>query len=151
MSPDPITVELEAIATSLNLKFIFANLKEANLGIDQIKPDEFPIMVYVSEQNDRSNYKVNQAGLTLRTAPIFCLILNMNKDGTIEYSTAEIDGLIEDMRTLARRVVKKAEGTSQTDNFIDHSITKLYRKFDYHLFGVSLQFNWSVIDSPASC
>lgn len=150
---DPAITELERIITTqlqVPCSFVYANLFEANFGLDEMKDVEFPVFVYFAD--DKSKYKVTEYGMQTRSIPIVGMMLTTRKDPSTDYSSKEVNPDINQMRQIVENLVynlnksplsiwENKDDKGGVDNFDTENI---YQKFDAHLFGVGVSFNWKV-------
>lgn len=149
---DPILLELETICTSrlaMPVKFMHANLNEANFGLDQLTADNFPVLVHVSTAKDKN--KIGPGGDIERTASMFCLLLNRIEQDTSDFKSYDLNNSINQMRMLGENLMYwiNRSTISVAGGVDDWESENVYQKFDAHLFGVALTFDWTV-DSQTS-
>lgn len=150
---DPAITELERIVTTqlqARCSFVYANLFEANLGLDNITDVEFPLFVYFAD--DKSKYKVTEYGMQTRKLPIVGMMLTQRQDATIDYSSKDVNPEINQMRQLVENLVYNLnksslsiwENKSEKGGVDEFDTENVYQKFDAHLFGVGASFFWKV-------
>lgn len=144
---DPMIVELKSICETklaIPTKFIEANLKEANFGVDDLKDSDFPVLVFVTSRG--SDNDVNEAGEIQRESQLLCLLLNRLDNPTKDYSSSETNDLIYQMYQLAQNLqywINKS-GLSVDGGVNKWKNENLFEQFDAHLFGQQLNFGWKV-------
>lgn len=153
---DPVVEELKRIVTAeleMPCSFMYANLFEANFGIDSLdKEDDFPVCVFVA--TEKNTEKIIETGLIIRKIEVYCLLLNSNNDPTIDYSSEQVDPFVNQMRMLAENLIHRINHSDKTYVFepVDEfECSKIYEKFDRHLFGVALRFTWSFNTGISGC
>jgi hypothetical protein len=153
---DPAVVELKRIVeTQLALKcqFLYANLAEANFGLDQIKQmDIAPIFIFFA--NDKSQNKTTETGLIVRTIPVVGMMLQPIELAAADYSSAEAAPYINEMRELNDNMVyniNKSPLSYKPEPVTEWSFDKVYAKFDKYLFGGGTQFNWAFNTGKRGC
>lgn len=154
---DPAIAEIKRIVENElrnSCKFMYANLHEANYGLDGLDDeDEFPVFLFIA--SDKSTNKTTESGLIIRTIEVFGMMLNSeSKDPssdpdrpTIDYTSEEIDPYINQMRSLCDNLIYNLNKSSLSyvqEPIQEWEFTKIYEKFDRHLFGGGLSFKWSV-------
>jgi len=144
---DPILLELETICTSrlaMPVKFMHANLNEANFGLDQLTASDFPVLVHVSTSRDKS--KFGAGGDISRTSTMFCLLLNRIELDTLDFKSYDLNDSVNQMRMLGENLFYWINrSTISVDGGVDDwESENVYQKFDAHLFGVALTFDWTV-------
>lgn len=141
---NPKVNELQTVVESLGMKFVFANINEANLGLDQIERELFPVFLLITSESERTTTTVTESGLLIKTDPMIAMILQMNDD--VDVSSSDVDDLIYSCHQLADRVIAKINKLDITDpnqNVVEYDVSKLYATFDHHLCGIGMTFNWS--------
>lgn len=155
---DPLLLELERIAKNelaIPCTFLHADLFEANFGLDHIAADTeiaFPVLLHVA--NGKNQNTPTQSSNMIRKAKVYCLLLQRYDDKpTSGYSSEKANDLIYAMHQLADNLIfwinksplsvgsdnaGKSCGTDQVD------MVDVYGKFDADLFGVGLEFTWTV-------
>jgi hypothetical protein len=155
-SNDPAILELKRIVEeelTNKCSFMYANMHEANFGLDKLeKEEEFPVFVLLA--NDKSTNKVTDTGLIIRTIEVYGLMLNSVDDPTIDYSSEDIDPYVNQMRLLCDNLIHRLNHSSITEltqTIEEYEFSKIYEKFDRHLFGGGLSFKWSVNTQSTGC
>jgi hypothetical protein len=154
---DPAITELKRIVEndlSINCSFMYANLFEANFGLDElIMNQEFPVFLFIA--TDKSANRIIQSGLILRDVTVVGMLLNtLDAEATIEYKSKDVSPYIDEMRQLADNLIfniNKSSLTYEPNAITNYSIDKVYSKFDAHLFGVGLTFTWTINTSSRGC
>jgi hypothetical protein len=144
---DPIVTALEECCKRLGIQFIYGNRNEVNLGLDALTVSSFPAMIYIAQESDLARNQVLDSGLVIRTQPILLALMTSKESPTNEYTTREIESEVEPMRILADRIIKYLNVlylTYESQTIREYRVNKLYQKFDYHLFGVGVSFDWSI-------
>lgn len=150
---DPALTELERIVTTqleVPCSFVYANLFEANFGLDELTDISFPAFVYFAD--DKSKYKVTEYGMQTRALPIVGMMLTSRQDPTVDYKSQDVNPDINQMRQLVENLIyhlnksplciwENKEEKGGVDSFDTENI---YQKFDAHLFGVGCSFQWKV-------
>lgn len=144
---DPIITELKRICETqlaIPTTFMEANLSEANFGLDQMPDIKFPVLIYVTSKG--SSNEVGENGEILRTAKVYALLLNSTGGETLDYASADINAWIYQMYRLGQNLqywINKSP--ISVDGGIDSwTNDNLYEKFDAHLFGQGLTFEWKI-------
>lgn len=154
---DPAITELKRIVEndlSINCSFMYANLFEANFGLDElILNQQFPVFLFIA--TDKSANRIIQSGLILRDVTVVGMLLNtLDAEATIEYKSKDVSPYIDEMRQLADNLIyniNKSSLTYEPNTITNYSIDKVYSKFDAHLFGVGLTFTWTINTSSRGC
>jgi hypothetical protein len=144
---DPIVIALEECCKSLNIQFIYGNRNEVNLGLDSLTVSYFPAMIYIAQESDVARNAILDSGLKIRTQPILLALMTSKESPTNEYTTREIEAEVEPMRILADKIIRYINVlylTYELQPVREYRVNKLYQKFDFHLFGVGLSFDWSI-------
>jgi hypothetical protein len=155
LTEDPIVTELERLSALLTVpcSFMHADLYEANFGLDKLdKRSEFPVMLYITTGTERDT--IMETNLTIREVPISLMMLNTLPKATTDYSSKEVDPDINLMRLNAMNLihlVNKSELTFVGEPVTEFEVSKIYAKFDRHLFGVAVDFTWSVNTNSSGC
>jgi hypothetical protein len=150
---DPALTELERIVTTelqAPCSFVYANLFEANFGLDELKDVAFPVFVYFAD--DKSKYRVTEYGMQTRALPIVGMMLTMRNDSTVDYASKDVNPEINLTRQMVENLIyhlnksplsiwENKEEKGGVDNFETENI---YQKFDAHLFGQGVSFQWKV-------
>lgn len=150
---DPALTELERILTTqlaLKCTLVYANLFEANFGLDNLGEVSFPVFVLFTE--DKSKYKVKEHGMQTRRLPLIGLMLTMRQDSTIDYSSKDVNPDVNQMRQLCENMVYHInksplstwEDKEDKGGIDDFETENVYQKFDAHLFGVGFSAVWRV-------
>jgi hypothetical protein len=145
---DPIVTELEAICKTrlaMPVTFIHADLYEANFGLDQLDKLAFPVLVHVA--NTSNKVSINEAGHQIRKVKVLCWLLNRAPDGSApDLKSYDINDLVNQMRQLAENLIYWINKSSiSVDGGVnDFESTDLYQKFDAHLYGQGVSFEWSI-------
>jgi hypothetical protein len=154
---DPAVTELQRIVTedlSVECSFMYANFFEANFGLDSLAMNQqFPVFLFIA--NDKSVNRIIQSGLILRDVSVVGMFLNaMPHDETIEFKSQDVSPYINDMRQLADNFIyniNKSSLTYEPNSITSYTIDKVYAKFDAHLFGVGISFNWTINTGIRGC
>lgn len=143
---DPIVVELERICGIMAqpLKFLHANLNEANFSVDQLKKDDFPVFVFVSTTKNRT--KINEANDYIRTAKVICMILDKIDGQTMDFSSDAVNGVINRTRLLADNLIYHVNKSPLSVNggVEEFESDNVYQELDANLFGQGISFDWIV-------
>lgn len=154
---DPAITELQRIIEndlSLDCSFLYANLFEANFGLDELSQyEQFPVFLFIA--NDKSNNRILPSGLIVRDVTVIGMLLNsIPADATIDFRSKDVSPYIEQMRQLADNLVYNVNNSSLTyepSSITSYTLDKIYSKFDSHLFGVGITFTWSINTATRGC
>ena len=154
---DPVITELKRVVTedlSIDCSFMYANLFEANFGLDELSmTEEFPVFLFIA--SDKSTNRIIQSGLILRDVTVVGMLLNsIPRDETIEFKSKDVSPYIDQMRQLADNLIYNLNLSSLTyepNTIASYSIDKVYSKFDSHLFGVGITFTWTINTGSRGC
>ena len=154
---DPAVTELRRIVESelpIATKFIYANLFEANFGLDQLsQSEEFPVFLFIA--NDKSTNRLTETGLIVRDVSVTGMLLNsIPANETMDFKTEDVSPYIEQMRQLGDSLIyqiNKSSMTYPTSPILNYTFDKVYAKFDAHLFGVGMTFTWSINTYSRGC
>jgi hypothetical protein len=143
---DPIVVELERVCGTLAqpLKFMHANLNEANFSVDQLPKSDFPVFVFVATTKNRT--KINEAGHYIRTAKVVCMILDKIDGQTMDFSSDSVNGTINRTRLLADNLIYwlNRSPLSVNGGVEEFESDNVYQELDANLFGQGISFDWTV-------
>ena len=152
---DPVVTELERLAPLLNIpcSFMYADLYEANFGLDHLdKKAQFPVLLFITTGTEKDT--ILETNLIIREVPISLMMLNTLPKATTDYSSKEVDPDINLMRLNAMNLIhliNNSELTYVNEPVTEFDISKIYAKFDRHLFGVAIEFTWSVNTNSSGC
>lgn len=156
LTEDPIVTELERLSALLTLpcSFMHADLYEANFGLDKLdKRSEFPVMLYITTGREKD--VVLETNLIVREVPISLMLMDSFDKRTTDYKSREVDPKINRMRENALNLIylinKSSDLTYKPQPVEDFEVSKIYAKFDRHLFGVAVDFTWSVNTNSSGC
>jgi hypothetical protein len=152
-SEDPAITELERIIKTelvMPCSFLYANLFEANFGLDQMKDVEFPVFVYFA--NDKSKYKVKEYGMQTRVLNVVGMMLQSRQDPSVDYSSKDINPDVNMTRQLVENLIYRLNKSTLSvwgddkdkGGVDDFECENVYQKFDAHLFGVGVSFEWRI-------
>lgn len=144
---DPIIQELDRICKTqlaMPTTFMEANLSEANYGLDELTDTDFPVLIYVTSKG--SDNEFNEAGEVQRNVRVYALLLNRVDNPTTDFNSEDVNSYLYQMEQLAQNL---AYWINKSPISVDGGIDKwkadrLYQQFDAHLFGVGLDFEWTV-------
>jgi len=153
---DPAVTELRRIVENelpIGCSFLYANLYEANFGLDGTD-EKFPLFLFVS--NDKSKNEIQETGEIYREVNVVGMMLNAREVGepTSEFSSEELSPAIDEMRQLADALIYAVNNSSLTSPTLtvdQYDIEKVYAKFDRHLFGVGINFKWTIQTGVRGC
>jgi hypothetical protein len=131
------------------LTLFFANMEEANYGIESISGGLPACVVPPFVVTDRL-----VAGTIHSSAPLMLFFLNKIDSPTVEYKTREVEATIAAMRTKGRKFIAKLRGHESADlseDFEDVAFTPVYMELDKGLFGVYAQFTHYFIEGVPNC
>lgn len=148
---DPAVAEMKRIVTTelyTPVEFLYANMGQVNFGLDQIElADNKPVWIFFA--TDKSQNETTQSGLIIRTIPVVGMMLQLVDNPTTDYNTEEVSPYIYSMQQLTDKLIyqlNKSQLTYQDGdkyNGIDKwNFDKVYAKYDKHLFGGAVTFNW---------
>ena len=156
MTPDPAVEELRRVVENelfLKCSFVYANLHEANLGLDSLSEDcGFPVFVFLA--SGRNQEKTTESGLLIRTIDVNGLMLSSTDEPTTDYSTEDVEPYVNQMRMLCENLIyrlNKSEKTYVLEPIQEFETTKVYERFDRHLFGCGLTFKWVFNTGVSGC
>ena len=145
----------DVLETKIGIKvsLIEADLFSANVVTDSLKDDtSFPVFVLIPVM-ETLNERINR-GTTKRKVSVFGFMLTNYEVGqTDDFDFAKVRPVIDSMKYLVDKTIAKlivADITSkETDKeAIDkYKTVETYSKFDSHLFGVQVIFDWWIIES----
>ena len=121
--------------------YIFANLNEANLGVDSNK--DWPVALQVVNETWTDN-KNPQNGLITSTFPLDILFLDFKEAPTKDFSTEELEPLMDILQEDASAFIGKLEKESiitRSQVIGQVNYTRIYQQFDAHLFGWRVRAN----------
>jgi hypothetical protein len=144
---DPLVVELERICKEdlvTPTTFVHANMEEANFGLDQLSDIEFPVLVHIASNRNRT--KVNEAHHLIRTVKVTALLLNRIPLDTLEYKSGEVNAEVNFMRQLGENLIYwiNKSDLSVNGGVSDFESDDVYQRMDAHLFGQAMSFDWSL-------
>jgi hypothetical protein len=157
---DPAIVALKDIVENqlqIPTKFVFANIFEFNSDADLVKDADFPCFLYFAV--DKSKYRVNEAGILIRTIPIVGMMLTQIEQPTTDYKSEEVNPIITQMRRLAENMVYKIN-QHQYSRFFDEKDSggvkdfqadSVYGKYDKHIYGVGVTLDWKMSEGITGC
>lgn len=148
-SKDPIALELETICTSrlaVPVSFVHANMNEANFGLDQMSDEQFPVLVYIT--GTRNKVDLDPSHNLKRTARLNVLLLNRLPLDTLEFKSGEVNQEVNFMRQLGENLIYWINRSRYSVNggVEKFDSDEVYQRFDAHLFGQALSFDW-VLDT----
>jgi hypothetical protein len=154
---DPAITELKRIVEndlSTTCSFMYANLFEANFGLDDLSlQEQFPVFLFIA--TDKSTTKITTSGLIVRDIVVVGMMLNsIPNDGTIDFKSKDVSPYIEEMRQLTDNLIYNVNKSSLTyapSPVQNYSVDKIYSKFDQHLFGCGVTFTWSLNTNSRGC
>ena len=149
---DPAILELQNIVENklaMPTKFVYANLFEANFEMDKLIDIEFPVFIFVVAS--KNNNKTVQSNEIYRKVKVYGFMLNKMDPSKSDAATAEIKSFdildsIYQMRQLAWNLqyfvnLSPLSVNAGVDKWDDEDV---YQKFDAHLFGVAVTFDWEI-------
>lgn len=144
---DPLITELKTICESrlaIPTKFVEANLAEANFGLDQLLPTDFPCLVYITSKG--SDNEIVEAGEIHRRAQVNALLLNSVPSATSDISSGEVNDYIYQMYQLSQNLMYWInKSTLSVNGGVDKwKSDSLFEQFDAQLFGQGLTFEWRI-------
>lgn len=148
-SKDPIALELETICTSrlaVPVSFVHANMNEANFGLDQMSDEQFPVLVYITGTRNKAD--LDPSHNIRRTARLNVLLLNRLPLDTLEFKSGEVNQEVNFMRQLGENLIYWINRSRYSVNggVEKFDSDEVYQRFDAHLFGQALSFDW-VLDT----
>lgn len=152
---DPAVTEMKRIVeTLLKIKttFVYANLFEANFGLDSLEGNQFPAFIFVA--TNQSKEKLDENDSIIRTIPIVGMMVNIIDQSTTDITSEEADPYINQMRELGENLVynlNKSDMTHKLEPITDVTYDKIYGRFDKHTFGVGMSFNWAINTLKSGC
>jgi hypothetical protein len=156
---DPAVTELARLAALLvrPCSFVYANLYEANFGLDALdeSKQQFPVLLYITTGKEKNN--TLDTGLIVRTVPVSLMLLDVldsKHKHTADYSSREVDPKIHVMRQLSYNLlhlINESPLTHVPTPVEDFEVNKVYAKFDRHLFGVAVDFEWEINTNTKGC
>lgn len=153
---DPVVTELERLAPLLNIpcSFMYADLYEANFGLDHLdKKAQFPVLLFITTGTEKD--VILESNLIIREVPISLMMMNTLPKATTDYSSKEVDPEINLMRLNANNLIHLINSSSAltyvNQPVGEFEISKIYAKFDRHLFGVAIDFTWAVNTNSSGC
>ena len=148
--------ELEKSVTGLGMKFMHADIYEANMGVDSVESVDFPLFVLIAPR--RTANKIDGSGMIHRRVPIFAFILyRYEGQDTPEAEKSLVVQYVQAATRQADRLIHLLNGNTVTDQqapengIVDFSTDETYAKFDGNLYGVKLEFTWPVNERTRGC
>jgi hypothetical protein len=147
--PDPIVTELEKIVTSqlvVPCSFVYANLLEANFGLDQMDPQQVKFPVFMLIATGRSKMTRNEANSIIRKATVYGLLLDQVANPTLDYDSKEVSDIVNKMRQLADNMAYYIDRSPMSVNggVDEWEAVDSFAKSDAHLFGQAVSFTWEI-------
>lgn len=142
-------IETAAASTANKLTVVYANLLEANLGLDKITRDEYPVLVVLPPiVNDVKG----TSGLWESVVDFNGFILFKDFDAkTSEYKTKEAEQrFVQPSRKIGRQFFNKLSQSQiinkATRGIVAVTYNPTYGEFDAHLHGVVVRCNIPIIE-----
>jgi len=141
-------VKIAAAALPRKITVILANMGEANMLLDKIPVDEYPIML-VLPFTVVDNREVS--GLWAGTVDFNAMLLDRDASKTtLDYDTSEVEiQFTAPLRRLARRFfneLNKSELLFQPQVISNVSYTPTYGEFDAHVHGVIVRVSLKIAE-----
>lgn len=155
---DPLLIELKQICESriqTPCKFMFANLFEANINLDNIRNSTIPVALFISREHNTFRLMENSAKIN-RTVSIMLHILDRIEQPTFESKTEEANDVQFKCQEIAHTIIKQCMISPFSNNFSSDPITRwsivdTFSEFDENLYGVVLTFDWNTIIKKGYC
>jgi hypothetical protein len=150
---DAAVFALEAICNSLGISFMYANLFEANYGLDALDDKtEFPCFIFFA--NDSIDNRTTETGLLLEDRPIVGMLVTVDDSATSDYTSKDADSKITEMYELYLKLlaaVNKSPMTYVLQPVERGKFNKVYAKFDRHVMGGMIEFTWVINTGKGLC
>lgn len=145
---------LKEVVEKLGMTYMYADLNDANLGIDKVESVDYPVFVYIAPSKKQSSVDSNNN--IKRKVTISCLILDKPKEQISSgFTYPEVQSTIRGTEVMADRLIHALNQHSTTDHETDgieeFDYTDTYSEFDISLFGVFLNFLWPVNEGTRGC
>lgn len=122
-----------------SFSIFYANLFQANLGLDQVDKRGFPVVIIIPPAtwtNTRT-----QSGLINSTFPLRMLFLDRFTEETSDYTSEEVEPIMDNMLERGQQFISEFEDDPViTKNLKISPVTfdRIYGGFDAHLYGYGL-------------
>lgn len=148
MENDVVLFELKnIIENKLNTtcKFIFADMSSANLGVDNLKAEDFPVVLYLAGMKVKNDV---EASLAIRKKISMSLfVLERTSRITLDVNHMEANQILNKCRKICDNIIFQI---NQSYLSVNGGVDKFetidyYEKFDAQLCGQALIFEWDTI------
>jgi hypothetical protein len=141
--------------------FVYANLFDANgeLDIPALMEGKDRAFIYVPPLENEDD--PDEQGLLHTTFPLEFYFLRkrpVDQEGTIDYTSEEVQPIIDEMRALGRLFVHRLEeqdivekGTERANGIGKRKYTSLYGWLDIHVFGIFGECQVPIMDGSTGC
>lgn len=157
---DPAVVELKRIVTTelyISTHFLYANLGQVNFGLDNLDMSEDkPVWIFFA--TDKSKNKLTESGLIIRTIPVVGMMLQLVDSPTTDFNTEDVSLYVHSMHQLTNNLVYRLNKSTKTymasDDYkgiVEWNFDKVYAKYDKHLFGGAVTFDWDFNTGTKGC
>jgi len=153
--------ELKTVVTTKlgrPVTWIHADLFRSNFLVDQLEGNSsWPVFIYLTPVEKRGQLEDNTQSIK-GTISVSGYFLDRPNFETQDYTSEQVEPIIDDMESLASKLVynlNKQSVTAVTDmqrgGIVDWKTVGVYSKFDANVFGVLLTMDWPVDERKTGC
>lgn len=147
------TVEKIISEVPVGIEFFYANMYEANLGLENFEgKDREWAVVYIPPLTMEDDLK-NPAIKT--KVPMYMFVLRKFSNPVSTYSSVEVDPTIDLSIAIARNIVHRLNKSdiidTESERIVKVIVGREYAWSDLNLFGCSVKFDMPVQESKTGC
>jgi len=144
---------LKQVVEALNMTYIYADLNDANLGVDKVPDIKYPVFIFIAPSKKLST--VDAAEMIRRKVVINCMILLKTVSSSTDFKYEDVQPTIRQAEVMLDRVIHSLNRNSVTDldgdGIVNFEVTDTYSEFDVSLYGVYSSFEWPVNELTRGC